>query len=231
MADTTRLEELLQSFVSDNQLAKDIKTEAREVVLEAKDEALKVREEADKKLETATKQEETLTILISRYESTLTELSQTRQDFIDKVSKVSPETVSDLKKELSIALEKELASEAAIKIRDNEEQIRLESDKKARDILITAMQRVGTENVGEYTINTIDLPEEEMKGRIIGKDGRNIKSFEDASGVSVDIGEPGEPTVTVSSFDPVKREIARIAMERLVADGRIQPTRITEELE
>jgi len=73
MADTTRLEELLQSFVSDNQLAKDIKTEAREVVLEAKDEALKVREEADKKLETATKQEETLTILISRYESTLTE--------------------------------------------------------------------------------------------------------------------------------------------------------------
>jgi len=90
------------------------------------------------------------------------------------------------------------------------------------------MQRVGSDNVSEYTQYTIDLPDEDIKGRIIGKDGRNIKSFEEVTGVSVEIGEPGEPTVTVSSFDPIRREMARITMEKLVSDGRIQPTRIEE---
>ncbi|PIZ64764.1 ribonuclease Y [candidate division WWE3 bacterium CG_4_9_14_3_um_filter_41_6] len=231
MADTTRLEELIQAFTTDNQIAKDIKTEAREVVLEAKDEALKVREEAEKKLEEVEKNRELLQKLLVDYQTALTQLSGAREAYISKVEHDAKLSADELRTSLRSALEQELSEEAAQRIRQNDELIRSESDKRAREILVTAMQRVGTDGVGEYTTYTIDLPDEDMKGRIIGKDGRNIKSFEDVSGVSVEIGDQGEPTVTVSSFDPVKREIARIAMERLVADGRIQPTRIIEEME
>lgn len=231
MADTTRLEELLQTFLTDNQIAKDIKTEAREVVLEAKDEALRVREEADKKLEAVEKDRVRLHELLQEYGVALEQVSIARAAYIAKVDKEGTVSVDELKKSLGEALEEELSEESARRIRENDELVRSESEKRAREILVTAMQRVGTDGVGEYTTYTIDLPDEDMKGRIIGKDGRNIKSFEDVSGVSVEIGEQGEPTVTVSSFDPVKREISRVAMERLVADGRIQPTRIIEEIE
>ncbi len=190
------------------------KAQAKEIVLAAKEEALRLREEAEEKAAEARRE--------------LEKIQKTRGELIDKLSQTATLSRQEAEKQLMEQLDKELADEMAKRIREAEEKIRHEADKKARGILATALQRVGTEHVAEHTISTVDLSEEDMKGRIIGKEGRNIQAFEEATGVSVDIGEEGDLTVTVSSFDPVRREVARIALERLIADGRIQPGRIEE---
>ena len=230
MPETTKLDELINQFNSEAGTAGELKTAARELVLEAKSEALKLREQAEAKLEESQKYEEKVRELQDRLAEQLKGLEQTRAQEVEALDKLSNLSAKEAEEKLFSVLEKQLAEEAAKRIRENEERVKSESDKRARQILVAAMQRIGTENVAEYTTYTIDLPDEEMKGRIIGKDGRDIKSFEDVAGVGVEVGEEGEPTVTVSSFDPVKREVARRAMEKLVADGRIQPSRIEEEV-
>ena len=123
--------------------------------------------------------------------------------------------------------EKRLKDEVARRIRQTEEEIKEKSDEKTRDILISAIQQAGTDYVAEYTVSKVKLPDEDMKGRIIGKEGRNIRAFEQATGVDVEVDEtPGE--VRLSSFDGVRREVARQALEKLIRDGRIQPARIEE---
>lgn len=231
MADRTELDFLLQKFNSDHEVAKDLKAIAREFVLEAKTEALNVKSEAESKLEEANSRLIDVQKLQERLSERLNDLSKVRSQELEVLEKVATMSRKEVEDKLFAVLDQELVDEFAKRIRDNEEKIKLESDRRARDVLVAAMQRVGTDAVSEHSTYTIDLPEEDMKGRIIGKDGRNIKAFEDAAGVSVAIGEEGEPTVTVSSFDPVKREVARVAMEKLVADGRIQPTRIEEAIQ
>jgi ribonuclease Y len=135
-------------------------------------------------------------------------------------------TRDEAKKLIIEATESHLKEEIAKKIKDAEDQIKKEADEKARDILIDAMRHGATDYVAEYTTSTIKLPDEDMKGRIIGKEGRNIKSFEAATGVDVDLDDPG--IIRLSSFDGERREVAKIALERLMVDGRIQPTRIEE---
>lgn len=191
--------------------------QAREILIQAREEALKIREKAESLLEEA------------RAKHRLVE--KQRQELISKLEKVAQISRDEAKEELFGQLEKELAEEIAQKIRGAQEKFRQEAERRAKEILATAMQRVGTEHVPEHTISTVDLPSEEMKGRIIGKEGRNIQAFEQATGAAVEIGEEGDLTVTISCFDPVRREIARRALERLVADGRIQPGRIEETVE
>ncbi len=228
MSDQNTLDKLLEKFTADSSIAKELKDAARELVLEAKTQALDVRQQAESKLEEVEAQEETIKKLRGRLEARIKELDELYEKEASELEKLHTLSKKEAEEKLLSVIDKELAQEYARRIRENEDKIKTESDKRARQILVTAMQRIGTENVSEYTLYTVELPDEDIKGRIIGKGGQNIKAFEEATGVSVEIGEPGEPIVTVSSFDPVKREVARLAMEKLVADGRIQPTRIEE---
>lgn len=155
------------------------------------------------------------------------QLSKDRQELIDKLAKISSLTKDEAKKELLEVVDKELDEEIAKKIRGAGQRVKQDSDKLAREILTDAMRHGVTEMTAEYTISTIKLTDDGAKGRIIGQGGRNIRAFERATGVDVDLDEtPGE--IRLSSFDSVRREIARISLEKLLRDGRIQPSRIEE---
>ncbi|OGE65974.1 hypothetical protein A3H85_02190, partial [Candidatus Daviesbacteria bacterium RIFCSPLOWO2_02_FULL_40_8] len=153
-----------------------------------------------------------------------------RQDLLAKLEKVSSISLEEAKKLLLENLEKDLASEVSKKIREAEDQIKLATDEKSKELLADAMMHGLTDYVAEFTTSTVTLPDEETKGRIIGKEGRNIRTFEQSTGVDVLMDEtPG--VLILSSFDPVRREIARVSLERLLKDGRIQPQRIEEIVE
>ncbi|HEY5600746.1 MAG TPA: ribonuclease Y, partial [Patescibacteria group bacterium] len=156
------------------------------------------------------------------------QVNQIRNDLISKLEKVSSLTKDEARKLILENLEKNLTDEIAKRLKEAEEKIRVEADEKAKEIILEAMTHGITDWVAEYTQSIITLPNEEIKGRIIGKEGRNIRVFELATGVEL-ILDPETPNeVRLSSFDPLRREISRIALERLIKDGRIQPTRIEE---
>lgn len=155
------------------------------------------------------------------------QVDQERSDLIDKLSQVAKLTPDEARDQLLLQLDRELEEEVAKRIRATHQRIKQEADEKAREILVDAMRHGATELTAEYTISTVKLPDEEAKGRIIGQGGRNIRAFEHATGVDVDLDEtPGE--IRLSSFDSIRREIARISLEKLLRDGRIQPSRIEE---
>src|SRR3989344_3682656 len=144
----------------------------------------------------------------------------------DEAFKIKKEAEEEARKARSevIQLEQRLASK---KIKESESMIKEEADKKAKEILVSAMQRGATDYVLEYTTSVVKLPDDEIKGRIIGKEGRNIRAWVMATGVDFDIDDtPGE--IRLSSFDGERREVAKVSLERLIADGRIQPQRIEE---
>jgi len=149
-----------------------------------------------------------------------------RDSYIKKLEQASGLTKEDAKKALLNELERELKGEIAARIRNAEEKIRLQARDKAREIIIDAMKHGATEYSTEYTISTVKVPDEETKGRIIGKEGRNIRTFEKEAGVEIELDETRE--IRLSSFDAVRREIARRALEKLIKDRRIQPSRIEE---
>lgn len=154
-------------------------------------------------------------------------LANERKELTEKLSKIGKFTIDEAKTELLRQVDKDLDDEIAKKIRAAAQRIKQEADEKAREILVDAMRHGAVDITAEYTISVVKLPDEETKGRIIGQGGRNIRSFEHATGVDVDLDEtPG--AIRLSSFDSVRREIARIALEKLLRDGRIQPTRIEE---
>lgn len=190
----------------------DAAIKAKEIILKAKEEALKIREQADKREEE-----------IKRKLEEVEELRKKRQLRLRETASLSEEEAKNL---LLKKLEEELAEDMAKKVKEAEEKAKKEADEKVREVLVAAIQRAGTDYVAEYTTSTIKLKDEEIKGRIIGKEGRNIRAFERATGVDVELEEEGG--ITLSSFDPIKRAIAKEAMERLIADGRIQPARIEE---
>lgn len=154
-------------------------------------------------------------------------LERVRQDLVAKLERSALMSTDEAKKILLENLEKELASEISKRIKQAEEDIKLQADEKAREILAEACLHGVTDYVAEFTTSQVKLPDEEMKGRIIGKEGRNVRTFENVTGVDVLMDEtPG--VLILSSFDPVRREIAKVSLERLMADGRIQPQRIEE---
>ena len=143
----------------------------------------------------------------------------------EKINQLEQENKA-LKEKLLLELDQELKSKVAQKIARAEEEVKLISEEKARQILIEAMKHGATDITAEYTVSSIKVPSEEVKGKIIGREGRNIRVFERATGVDLDLEEEGE--IRLSSFDSQRREVAKRALEKLIRDGRVQPNRIEE---
>ncbi len=161
----------------------------------------------------------------------LDSLEKIRKDLLAKLEKVSDMPLAEAKKVLLEQLDQELASEISKKVREAEDEIKLTSDEKAKDILADAMRHGVTDVITEFTTSRVKLADEDLKGKIIGKEGRNVRTFEQATGVDVVMDDEIPDSLIISSFDPVRREIAKISLERLIADGRIQPQRIEEIVE
>lgn len=170
---------------------------------------------------------EKLKVLDEKSES----LDKTRKDLVSKLEKSAGMNAEDAKKILLENVEKDLAADISKKIKEAEDEIKFTVDEKAKRVLAESMYHGVTDYISEYTTSTVKLPDEEMKGRIIGKEGRNIKAFEQSTGVDVVMDDELPDTLILSSFDPVRREIAKVSLERLMADGRIQPQRIEEIVE
>ena len=149
-----------------------------------------------------------------------------QDEYKDKLSKAAKMTVDEAKRALLDEVQQDLTGEIAKKIRQAEEKIKEDAKEKAQEILLDAMKHGATQYVAEYTVSSVTVPNEDVKGRIIGAGGRNIRTFEKEAGVEIEIDETNE--IRLSSFDAVRREIAKRALEILIKDARIQPSRIEE---
>ena len=207
----------------------DIKERRKEVSkLERKNEQ---KEEAlEAKLKSIEKKEATLTEKAAEIDKVKEEISETLKGQLAMLEKIAGLTAEAAKAELVARLDSEMQHETALKIAEYEEKFKDEADTKARDILSLAIQRFASEHVSEVAISVVEIPGDEMKGRIIGREGRNIRTIENLTGVELIIDDTPD-VITVSGFDPVRREIARIALEKLISDGRIHPARIEEMVE
>ena len=189
------------------------------------------KEEAlDAKIEGMEKKEEALLDKQAEVASLKEKVQQALEAQLVVLEKTAGLTREDAKAELVARLDEEMQHETALKIAEYEEKFKDEADTRARDILSLAMQRFAADHVSEVAISVVQIPSDEMKGRIIGREGRNIRTIENLTGVELIIDDTPD-VITVSGFDPVRREIARIALEKLVSDGRIHPARIEEMVE
>ncbi|MBR5043878.1 MAG: ribonuclease Y, partial [Clostridia bacterium] len=184
----------------------------------------------DGKLERMEKKEVALQQKYKEAEDKIAEIAELKETETAKLEKISGMTSDEAKRELLDKLSGELQHETALKISEYEAQFREEADAKAKDILSLAIQRCAADHVSEVAISVVSLPNEDMKGRIIGREGRNIRTIETLTGVELIIDDTPE-VITISGFDPVRREIARLALEKLITDGRIHPARIEEMVE
>lgn len=186
------------------------------------------KEEAlERKLESLERRERELENKDRELQRIRTELQEIRAQQLARLESLSGVPAQEAKKLLFEMIKQEVEQEALQQVRSWEAQIKEKAEEKAREVLATAIQRCATEVVSEVTISTVPLPSDEMKGRLIGREGRNIRALEQATGVDLIIDDTPE-TVTISSFDPVRREIARLALNKLIQDGRIHPARIKE---
>lgn len=231
---------------------KDTENKQKELLLDAKNEALKIKEDAEEqkseKLREISEREKSLIrreeILESRgikvenqlkdietkstsIDKTLKEIEDLRQDRIKELEKVSKLKREDAKDLILKEIEKDYSSEIIKKVREMKEILKENSEDEAKKIISSAINRIANEYTTEHVTMSVHIPSDEMKGRIIGKEGRNIQAFEKATGVDLVIDETPD-TVLLSSFDPVRRHIAKVALEKLISDGRIQPSRIEE---
>ena len=199
--------------------------------LQKQERRLQQKEESlDKKLDIHEKKEEDLAKRIAAVQNQQEEVAKIKKSQLDMLEKISGLTQEDAKAYLLSNVESEVRHETAMKIKEIETQMKEEADQKAREIITTAIQRCAADHAAEATVSVVPLPNDEMKGRIIGREGRNIRTHETITGVDLIIDDTPE-AITVSSFDPVRREVARLALEKLIADGRIHPTRIEDMVE
>ena len=201
---------------------------ARRADLQKQERRLQQKEEnLDRKTDSLERKNESLAQKISAVEAQQAEIALIKKSQLEMLEKVSGYTVEEAKNYLINALKDEVTHEMAVKVKEIEAQYKEEADERAREIIVTAIQRCAAAHASEVTVSVVPLPNDEMKGRIIGREGRNIRSIETLTGCDLIIDDTPE-AITVSSFDPVRREVARIALEKLIADGRIHPARIEE---
>ena len=184
----------------------------------------------DKKTDSLERKEEDLSKKLQKVAETQAQADQIRQQQLTTLEEISGFTQDQAKEYILKTVEDEVRHESAMKIKEIEQQMKDEADDKAREILSTAIQRCAADHAAEVTVSVVPLPNDEMKGRIIGREGRNIRTLETITGVDLIIDDTPE-AITVSSFDPVRREVARLALEKLIQDGRIHPTRIEDMVE
>ncbi len=184
-------------------------------------------ESLDRKTENIEKKDEQLTNKLKVAEKKAEEIELVKRSQIEMLEKISGFNKEQAKDYLLKTLESDLVHEKAVKIMEYEQKTKDEADEKAREIIATAIQRCAADHSADATVSVVALPNDEMKGRIIGREGRNIRTLETITGVDLIIDDTPE-AITVSCFDPVRREIARLTLEKLIADGRIHPTRIEE---
>ena len=232
-----------------------VETMKKEALIEAKEETLRLRNETehelkerraevsrmerrvnqkeenlDKKSESLDRKSEQLDKKLKENEEAREQIEQLRVAQQQKLEEISGITAEQAKEELIASIESEVKHDLAKRLDELENQFREEADDKARNIITLAIQRCAADQVSEATISAVPLPSDEMKGRIIGREGRNIQKLETLTGVELIIDDTPE-TITLSGFDPVRREVARLSLEKLIADGRIHPARIEEMVE
>ena len=238
-----------------NESIKSAENKKREMMVEAKEEIHRSRTEYDKevkdrrselqkqerriqqkeetldrKTEQYERKDEELSRRLAKVAATQEEVSDIKRAQLEMLEKISGMSTDEAKDYLLKNVESEVQHETAMKIKEVQTQLKDEAEQKAREIIATAIQRCAADHTAEATISVVTLPNDEMKGRIIGREGRNIRALETKTGVDLIIDDTPE-AITLSCFDPVRREIARIALEKLIADGRIQPTHIDNMVE
>ena len=184
----------------------------------------------DKKTEAFERKEEELAKRLQKVSETQAQADQLKQQQLTELEKISGLTQDQAKEFLLHSIEDEVRHEAAMKIKEIEAHLKDEAEEKGREIIATAIQRCAADHAAETTVSVVTLPNDEMKGRIIGREGRNIRTLETLTGADLIIDDTPE-AITVSCFEPVRREVARLALEKLIADGRIHPTHIEEMVE
>ena len=238
-----------------NEAIKSSESKKREALLEAKEEILRARSEyekeeksrradlqkqerrlqqkeesLDRKTENIERKEEALAQKHAQADQEQEEIQGIKRAQTEMLERISGFTAEEAKNYLIAQVESQVTHEAAMKIKEIEQRAKEEADQKAREIVATAIQRCAADHVAEVTVSVVPLPNDEMKGRIIGREGRNIRTIETLTGVDLIIDDTLE-AITVSCFEPVRREVARVALEKLIADGRIHPTHIEEMVE
>ncbi len=238
-----------------NEAIKSSESKKREALLEAKEEILQSRteyekeeksrradlqkqerrlqqkeENLDRKTENIEKKEELLASKHAAADKAQEEIDLIKRSQTEMLERISGFTVEEAKQYLISQVEGEVTHEAAVKIKEIEQRAKEEADQRAKEIVATAIQRCAADHASEITVSVVPLPNDEMKGRIIGREGRNIRTIETLTGVDLIIDDTPE-AITVSCFEPVRREVARVALEKLISDGRIHPTHIEEMVE
>ena len=218
-----------ESIRNKNELDKEIK-ERRAEAQRYERRVQQKEESVDKKADSLEKKEAGLTAReeeLAKQKEVVARLSEERVQELERISGLTSEQA---KEHLFKIVEDEVKHETAVMIKELESRAKEEADKKAKEYVVTAIQKCAADHVSETTISVVQLPNDEMKGRIIGREGRNIRTLETLTGVELIIDDTPE-AVILSGFDPIRREIARIALEKLIVDGRIHPARIEEMVE
>ena len=226
-SETIKKEITLEAKEEAHRMRTDIEREVKErraEIQRSERRLIQKEESVDRKLENIEKREESIT----KHEKEILEKKEQLEGFvarqIEELEKISGLTAEEAKALLLDEIEKDVRHDASLMIKDIESKAKEDADKKAKEIITGAIQRCAADHVAESTVSVVALPNDEMKGRIIGREGRNIRAIETLTGVDLIIDDTPE-AVIISGFDPVRREIARIALEKLIVDGRIHPAR------